>query len=59
MMFYTGNPEVRQYEAPARRAQAEAVAALVRRVRHGIGALAARRPAPAPRQRPTRVVCQD
>lgn len=58
MMFYTGNPEFRQYEQRARKARAEAVAGLMRRLRHGLSALA-RRPAPARRQRTARVACHD
>lgn len=57
-MFYTGNPDVRQYEQPTREARAEAVAGLMRRLRHGLSALA-RRPAAELRQRPTRVACHD
>lgn len=58
MMFYTGNPDVRPYEQLARKARAEALAGLMRRLRHGMSALT-RRPAPALRQRPTRVACHD
>ncbi len=58
MMFYTGNPDIRQYEQPARAARAEAVAGLMRRLRHGVSALARRPAAPAGRGT-TRVACHD
>lgn len=56
MMFYTGNPDVRPYEELARKARAEALAGLMRRLRHGVSELARR---PAQRQRATGVACHD
>lgn len=58
MMFYTGNPDVRQFEQRAREARAEVVAGLMQRLRHGVSALL-RRPAPTLRRHPTRVACHD
>lgn len=58
MMFYTGNPDIRQYEQRAREARAAVVAGLMQRLRHGVSALL-RRPAPALDRHPNRVACQD
>lgn len=58
MMFYTGNPDIRQYEQRAREARAAVVTDLVQRLRHGVSALL-RRPTPAQDRHPNRVACQD
>lgn len=59
MMFYTGDPNVRQFEPAARQARAEVVATFVRLLRRRISALLPRHSAPGARHHPTRVACQD
>lgn len=66
MMFYSGNPDVRQYEERARQARAEVIAAGLLRLRDGVGTLTwrarnalVRHTESRTRLRATRVACQD